>query len=105
MYLTRFLDTVYCDGMNGERVQWLIEDNGVFSITCKMTTDEISHLRGENWYRPLVRYEQRHEAEGEIPIYSTEVHDTGKWLEAKRQIEEMRKRDGVELPVSEAIVS
>jgi len=80
--------------MNGEKKQWLLLDDNVFSVTEPLTTDEIKELRGSEWYRPLVTYIHDDAEPGGGEHCTVEIHDTVHWPESLRKIEEMRRRDG-----------
>ena len=79
--------------MNGEKLQWMIQDGEQYTLTKPMTADEIAALMGSLWYRPFVTYNHEHDSGGLV----VEIHDTGHWLESKRKMDEMRRRNGIEL--------
>ena len=99
--MTTLQTTVYCGDVDGEKKQWLLLDDGIFSVTKPMTTDEIKEHRGEKWYRPIVKYEQEHKVTDGVKNFSTEIHGTAHWLESLRMIEEMCDRNGANLGVEE----
>lgn len=91
--MTNAITTVYCADMNGEKIQWLLMDNGVFSVSPPITVDDIKAIRQGHWHRPLVPYDLEHQASGGGPIcVTTEIKDTKYWHEVKERIGTMTEK-------------